>query len=116
MQNAYSLVMRNDEDLLALCATEGVAWIPFFPLGGAQPGMPKVTDLPEVPAIAERLGVSPSQVGLAWLLHHAPNIALIPGTSNPDHLQANIAAGSVHLDAASMRSLDHAGRQQDANS
>ncbi|MFI5821353.1 aldo/keto reductase [Streptomyces rishiriensis] len=114
VQNAYSLAMRSDENLLALCATEGVAWIPFFPLGGAQPGAPKVTDLPEVLAIAERLGASPSQVGLAWLLQHAPNTALIPGTTNPAHLQANIAAGSVRLDDAAMRSLDHVGMQQDA--
>ncbi|MEU2423481.1 aldo/keto reductase [Streptomyces sp. NPDC007851] len=116
VQNAYSLAMRNDEDLLALCAKEGIAWMPFFPLGGAQPGMAKVTDLPEVLAVADRLGVSPSQVGLAWLLHHAPNIALIPGTSNPHHLRANIAAGSVHLDNALMRSLDHAGVHPDAHS
>ncbi|UXX91701.1 aldo/keto reductase [Streptomyces sp. AD2-2] len=106
VQNAYSLVSRDDEDILELCAAEGIAWVPFFPLGGAFPGLPKATDEPGVHAVAESLGVTPSQVGLAWLLHHAPNVLLIPGTADPAHLEANIAVGGIALDAAHLATLD----------
>ncbi|MFJ3791455.1 aldo/keto reductase [Kitasatospora sp. NPDC090091] len=106
VQNAYSLVSRDDEDLLRLCTAEGIAWVPFFPLGGAFPGLPKATDEPAVHAVAASLGVTPSQVGLAWLLHHAPNVLLIPGTANTAHLEANIAVGGITLDAAALRALD----------
>jgi Predicted oxidoreductases (related to aryl-alcohol dehydrogenases) len=105
VQNAYSLVSRVDEDMLRLCAAEGIAWVPFFPLGGAFPRLPKVTDEPAVHAVAEALGVTPSQVGLAWLLHHAPNVLLIPGTANAAHLEANIAAGEITLDAVTLAAL-----------
>ncbi|KOV85334.1 aldo/keto reductase [Nocardia sp. NRRL S-836] len=106
VQNAYSLVSREDEDLLRLCVAEGIAWVPFFPLGGAFPGLPKVTDEPAVHAVAESLGITPSQVGLAWLLHHAPNVLLIPGTADAAHLEANVAAGDIALDAATLATLD----------
>ncbi|MET7778452.1 aldo/keto reductase [Streptomyces sp. NPDC005388] len=106
VQNAYSLVSREDEDMLQLCAAEGIAWVPFFPLGGAFPGLPKVTEEPVVHAVAESLGVTPSQVGLAWLLHHAPNVLLIPGTADAAHLEANLAAGKVTFDAATLATLD----------
>ena len=106
VQNAYSLVARSDEDMLALCAAEGIAWVPFFPLGGAFPGVPKVTDEPAVRAVAESLGVTPSQVGLAWLLHHAPNVLLIPGTADAGHLEANLAAGAITFDATQLADLD----------
>ncbi|MEU9556335.1 aldo/keto reductase [Streptomyces fumanus] len=106
VQNAYSLVSRDDEDMLRLCTAEGIAWVPFFPLGGAMPGLPKVTEEPAVRAVAESLGVTPSQVGLAWLLHHAPNVLLIPGTADPAHLEANVAAGDVSFDAAALATLD----------
>jgi len=106
VQNAYSLVSRDDEDLLRLCAAEGIAWVPFFPLGGSFPGLPKATDEPTVHAVAESLGVTPSQIGLAWLLHHAPNVLLIPGTANPAHLEANTAVGGITLDAATLATLD----------
>ncbi|MGW4982886.1 aldo/keto reductase [Streptomyces mirabilis] len=106
VQNAYSLVSREDEDMLQLCAAEGIAWVPFFPLGGAFPGLPKVTEEPVVHAVAESLGVAPSQVGLAWLLHHAPNVLLIPGTADAAHLEANLAAGKVTFDAATLATLD----------
>ena len=106
VQNAYSLVSRDDEDMLDLCVAEGIAWVPFFPLGGAFPNLPKVTDEPAVHAVAETLGVTPSQVGLAWLLHHAPNVLLIPGTSDPAHLEANMAVGGITLDAATLATLD----------
>ena len=106
MQNAYSLVARDDEDMLDLCAAEGIAWVPFFPLGGGIPGLPKVTDEPAVVAAARSVGSTPAQVGLAWLLHHAPNVLLIPGTANADHLQANVAAGAITLDNATLAALD----------
>jgi pyridoxine 4-dehydrogenase len=106
VQNAYSLVTRDDEDLLELCVAEGIAWVPYFPLGSAVPGMPKVTAEPAVVAAAKALGGSPEQVGLAWLLHHAPNVLLIPGTGNVDHIQENIAAGAVVLDDATLAALD----------
>ena len=80
--------------------------MPFFPLGGTFPGLPKATDEPVVHAVAESLGVTPSQVGLAWLLHRAPNVLLIPGTADPAHLQANTAAGSITFDAATLAALD----------
>ncbi|TLP66379.1 aldo/keto reductase [Microbispora triticiradicis] len=106
VQNAYSLVSRDDEDLLRLCAAEGIAWVPFFPLGGAFPGLPKVAEEPVVHTVAESLGVTPAQVGLAWLLHHAPNVLLIPGTADPGHLEANMAAGEIAFDEATLAVLD----------
>ncbi|GAA2558973.1 aldo/keto reductase [Winogradskya consettensis] len=106
VQNAYSLVARDDEKLLELCTAENIAWVPFFPLGGAFPGMPKVTDEPVVLQTAARLGVTPAQIGLAWLLHHAPNVHLIPGTADLDHLDANIAAGAITFDAETLAALD----------
>jgi pyridoxine 4-dehydrogenase len=106
VQNAYSLVSRTDEDMLRLCAAEGIAWVPFFPLGGAFPGLPKITEEPVVHAVAASLGVTPSQVGLAWLLHHAPNVLLIPGTADPAHLEANMAAGELTFDDATRATLD----------
>ncbi|MER6079756.1 aldo/keto reductase [Streptomyces sp. NPDC001833] len=106
VQNAYSLVSRDDEAMLQLCVAEGIAWVPFFPLGGAFPGLPKVTDEPAVLAVAESLGVTPSQVGLAWLLHHAPNVLLIPGTANAAHLEANMAVSDITFDAVTLATLD----------
>jgi len=106
VQNAYSLVAREDEDMLALCVAEGIAWVPYFPLGSAFPRMPKVTDEPAVGAAAQSLGSSPSQVGLAWLLHHAPNVLLIPGTADIGHLEANAAAGAITIDDATLVTLD----------
>ena len=106
VQNAYSLVSRDDEDMLRLCAAEGIAWVPFFPLGGAFPGLPKVTEERAVRAVAQSLGVTPSQVGLAWLLHHAPNVLLIPGTADTAHLEANMAASEISFAAAARAALD----------
>ena len=109
VQNAYSLVSRDDEDMLRLCAAEGIAWVPFFPLGGTFPGLPKVTDEPAVRAVAGALGVTAPQVGLAWLLHHAPNVLLIPGTADAAHLEANVAASEIAFDAAALAALDSVG-------
>ena len=106
VQNAYSLVARDDEPLVELCAAENIAWVPYFPLGGAFPGLPKVADEQAVRDAAKTLGVTTSQVGLAWLLAHSPNTLLIPGTADPDHLAANVAAGSITLDQATLAALD----------
>jgi aryl-alcohol dehydrogenase-like predicted oxidoreductase len=106
VQNAYSLVSRDDEDMLQLCVAEGIAWVPFFPLGGTFPGVPKATDEPAVHTVAASLGVTPAQVGLAWLLHHAPNVLLIPGTADAAHLEANMAVGAITLDEATLATLD----------
>ncbi|MEU4659276.1 aldo/keto reductase [Streptomyces sp. NPDC023723] len=106
VQNAYSLVSRGDEAMLRLCLAEGIAWVPYFPLGGAFPGLPKVTDEPAVVAAARALDVSPAQIGLAWLLHHTPNTHLIPGTADADHLRSNVEAGAVRLDEETLAALD----------
>ncbi|GAA0590275.1 aldo/keto reductase [Kutzneria viridogrisea] len=106
VQNSYSLVARGDEEMLRLCTAEQIAWVPFFPLGGAFPGMPKVTEDPAVAAVARSLGRTPEQVGLAWLLRHAPNVLLIPGTANTGHLEANVAAATIALDEAALSELD----------
>ncbi len=106
VQNSYSLVSRVDEEMLQICVAEQIAWMPFFPLGSAFAGMPTVTDEPAVTAAARSLGRTPEQIGLAWLLHHAPNVLLIPGTANPSHLEANVAAGTITLDDTTMSTLD----------
>nr|WSZ12155.1 aldo/keto reductase [Streptomyces canus] len=106
VQNAYNLLTRDDEDMLRLCLAEGIAWVPYFPLGSAFDGMPKVTDEPAVIAAARELNVTPAQIGLAWLLRHAPNVLLIPGTADPEHLEANVRAGAVTLDEATLSALD----------
>ncbi|WP_372351090.1 aldo/keto reductase [Streptomyces sp. KL116D] len=106
VQNAYSLVARDDEKMLEICVAEDIAWVPYFPLGSAFPGMPKVTDEPAVIAAAASAGVTPAQAGLAWLLHHAPNVLLIPGTADAGHLAANVAAGAVRFDPATLAALD----------
>ncbi|HWC21510.1 MAG TPA: oxidoreductase [Flexivirga sp.] len=95
VQNAYNLLQRDDEATLRLCAERGVAYVPFFPLGSAFPGMPKVTDDARVHSLAEQLGATPSQIGLAWLLRQSDAVLLIPGTSSVAHLEENIAAGRV---------------------
>ncbi len=106
IQNAYSLVAQEFEDLLAVCLEHGIAWVPFYPLGGAMPGLPKVTDQPKVIEISKQLGITPSQVGLAWLLQHSPNTLLIPGTTDYAHLQENLAAGSVVLTPEAVSELN----------
>ena len=113
VQNAYSLVSRECEDLLTMCLDRQIAWVPFFPLGGAFPGWPKVTEQPAVIDVAGRLGVTPSQVGLAWLLQHKPNILLIPGTASDAHLEENLACARIALDEQALVDLesDAAGRQ-----
>jgi aryl-alcohol dehydrogenase-like predicted oxidoreductase len=106
VQNAYSVVGRQFDDILALTGEHDIAWVPFFPLGSAFPGTPKVADQPEVVDAANRLGATPAQIGLAWLLQRAPQVLLIPGTASADHLAENVAAGELELDDAAIAALD----------
>ena len=106
VQNLYSLVDRTGESVLDVCREHDVAWVPFFPLGSAIPGFPKVVDQPAVQAAAAALGATPAQIGLAWLLAHYEGTLLIPGTANPDHLAENIAAGDIRLDPDTLKELD----------
>src|SRR6201996_2071125 len=106
VQNAYSLLDRSQEEMLDVCAAEGIAWVPYFPLGSSFPGFPKVADNEVVRAIAHELGVWPAQVGLAWLLAHASNTLLIPGTRSIAHLEENLGAGEVALTAEAIARID----------
>jgi len=106
VQNSYSVLDRAAEPVLGLCREHAVAWVPFFPLGGALPRRPKATGNPVVTAIAAGLGATPAQVALAWLLAHYAGTLLIPGTADPAHLAENIAAGSLRLAPAAVTALD----------
>lgn len=92
VQNWYNLANRRDDDLIDRLADDGVAFIPFFPLGGFTP-----LQSDGLSAVAARLGATRMAVALAWLLHRSPNILLIPGTSSAQHLQENIAGAGLAL-------------------
>ncbi len=110
VQTAYSLLSRQYEGMLDVCVRHKIAWVPFFPLGGAGfPGWPRVVDHPRVVEIASDMAVTPSQLGLAWLLEHQPNILLIPGTTSMSHLQENIASASLSVGADVLSALDALG-------
>jgi pyridoxine 4-dehydrogenase len=109
VQNAYSLLDRSAEAVLDVCRANGLAWVPYFPLGSAFPQIAKASDHPDVLATAGRLGATPAQIALAWLLAHYEHTLLIPGTSDPAHLADNIAAGDVHLDDEARATLDEIG-------
>jgi pyridoxine 4-dehydrogenase len=110
VQNPMSLLDRSDQPTLDRCREDGIAYVPFFPLGSAFPGARHVNDDPAVQAVAERLGRTPAQVALAWLLQHSENILLIPGTSSVGHLEENLAAGELVLDPAALDALEPADR------
>jgi aryl-alcohol dehydrogenase-like predicted oxidoreductase len=101
VQNQYNLAHREDEALIDDLAAAGIAYVPFFPLGGFTPL--QSTALSEV---AARLAATPMQVALAWLLQRAPNILLIPGTSSVGHLHENLAAAGLKLPADAVAELD----------
>lgn len=109
VQNAYSLLDRSDDAVLEACTAASIAYVPYFPLGSAIPGIPKVTDDPAVGAVARRLGATPAQVGLAWLLARADNVLLIPGTSSLAHLEENLAVADVELSEVDLAELTGAG-------
>jgi aryl-alcohol dehydrogenase-like predicted oxidoreductase len=106
VQNSYSLLDRSQEAMLDVCNAEEIAWVPYFPLGSAFPGFPKASDNPVVIEVAGELGATPAQVGLAWLLAHAPTTLLIPGTRSIPHLEENLGAGEVALSPDALTRLD----------
>lgn len=106
VQNEYNLAHRNDDALIDSLAEDGIAYVPFFPLGGFNP-LQSVT----LSAVAARLGASPMQVALAWLLQRSPNILLIPGTSSVVHLKENLSAGTLVLTKDAVAQLDSIGSQ-----
>lgn len=98
VQNPLNLVDRASMPVLEECTSRGIAFVPFFPLGSGFARPNPVLDNEQVLATAERLGVTPAQVALAWVLGLAPNVLLIPGTSSPQHLQDNLAVADIDLD------------------
>jgi len=105
VQNAYNLADRSDQPVFDACQADGVPYVPFFPLGSAFNPENPVLGAPAVKEAASRLGATPAQVALAWLLHLAPNVLLIPGTSSLEHLDENLAAGELVLDQAALDAL-----------
>jgi pyridoxine 4-dehydrogenase len=101
VQNLYNLAHRHDDALIDDLASHGIAYVPFFPLGGFTPLQSSTLS-----AVAGRLGATPMQVALAWLLHRSPNILLIPGTSSVAHLRENLAAGKLALSPQILTELD----------
>jgi aryl-alcohol dehydrogenase-like predicted oxidoreductase len=98
VQNAFNLADRSGQDLFDTCRADEVPFVPFFPLGSAFNPENPVLRAASVEETARRLNVTPAQVALAWLLHLAPNVLLIPGTSSLDHLEENLAAVDVAFD------------------
>jgi pyridoxine 4-dehydrogenase len=101
VQNNYNLAHRHDDALIADLAWQGIAYVPFFPLGGFTP-----LQSSELNSVAHRLKSTPMQVALAWLLHRSPNILLIPGTSSLGHLRENLTAGELTLSPETLAELD----------
>ena len=106
VQNPFSILDRKDIDVLKICQEVGIAYVPYFPLGSAFPNIPKVVEQPIIQGVAARLGISPAQVGLAWLLAQADNILLIPGTSSLKHLEENLAVEEIELSPQDLIELD----------
>ncbi|MDR6175585.1 pyridoxine 4-dehydrogenase [Nocardioides zeae] len=104
VQNLYNLAHRHDDALVDALARDGIAYVPFFPLGGFSP-LQSAT----LTRVAARLGRTPMAVALAWLLQRSPNVLLIPGTSSVAHLQENLAGASVPLAPADLAELDGIG-------
>ncbi|WP_188851010.1 aldo/keto reductase family oxidoreductase [Aureimonas glaciei] len=104
VQNQYNLVHRGDDALIDALAAAGIAYVPFFPLGGFSPLQSTALD-----EVAKRLGATPMQVALAWLLRRSPNILLIPGTSSVGHLGKNLAAAELDLPEEAMAALNAIG-------
>jgi pyridoxine 4-dehydrogenase len=101
VQNAYNVAHRADDTLIDALARDGIAYVPYFPLGGFNPLQSSILS-----DVARRLGATPMQVALAWLLRRAPNILLIPGTSSVAHLRENLAAAELELPTDALRALD----------
>jgi pyridoxine 4-dehydrogenase len=101
VQNMYNVANRGDDELIDHLADEGIAYVPYFPLGGFSP-----LQAEELGAVAERNGATPMSVALAWLLQRSPNILLIPGTSSVAHLRENVAGAGLELSAEDLAELD----------
>jgi pyridoxine 4-dehydrogenase len=101
VQNSYNVVQRRDDALIDHLASEGIAYVPYFPIGGFTP-LQSAT----LSNVARRLGATPVQVALAWLLHRSANILLIPGTSSVAHLRENLDAGRLSLSTEILAELD----------
>jgi aryl-alcohol dehydrogenase-like predicted oxidoreductase len=104
VQNFYNIAHRGDDDLIDALAAQGIAYVPYFPLGGFTPLQSDV-----LAAVARRLSSPPMAVALAWLLQRSPNILLIPGTSSVAHVRENLAAASLTLSARDVDELDAIG-------
>ncbi|MEU1296118.1 aldo/keto reductase family oxidoreductase [Streptomyces sp. NPDC005840] len=105
VQNMYNLAHRHDDALIDELAEQGIAYVPFFPLGGFSPLQSSA-----LTAVATRLGATPMSVALAWLLRRSPNILLIPGTSSVAHLRENVAGAGLTLSDTDLAELDAIGR------
>ncbi|MEN3540140.1 aldo/keto reductase family oxidoreductase [Microbispora sp. ZYX-F-249] len=105
VQNMYNLAHRQDDELIDELAEQGIAYVPFFPLGGFSPLQSSALS-----AVAARLDATPMSVALAWLLRRSPNILLIPGTSSVAHLRENVAGAGLSLSDEDLADLDKIGR------
>jgi aryl-alcohol dehydrogenase-like predicted oxidoreductase len=105
VQNMYNIAHREDDDLIDVLAAQGIAYVPFFPLGGFSPLQSSALS-----TVAARLGATSMAVALAWLLRRSPNILLIPGTSSTAHLRENIAGAGIALSDDDLAELDKIGR------
>ncbi|GAA3430138.1 aldo/keto reductase family oxidoreductase [Streptosporangium sandarakinum] len=105
VQNMYNLAHRQDDELIDELAEQGIAYVPFFPLGGFTPLQSSA-----LTAVASRLETTPMSVALAWLLRRSPNILLIPGTSSVAHLRENVAGAGLPLSDEDLAELDEIGR------
>jgi pyridoxine 4-dehydrogenase len=105
IQNFYNVARRNDDAFIDHLAAQGIAYVPFFPLGGFTPLQSSVLN-----AVAALLQVTPMQVALAWLLQRSPNILLIPGTSSLEHLRENLKASTLQIPSKALGELDSIGR------
>lgn len=104
VQNLYNVAHRNDDGFIEALAQRGIAYVPFFPLGGFTPLQSAALD-----SVAASLKATPMQVALAWLLHRSPNILLIPGTSSVEHLRENLNAARLQLSPETIAELDSIG-------
>ena len=104
VQNLYNLAHRGDDSLIDDLAAQNIAYVPFFPLGGFSPLQSDRLD-----SVVKRVGATPMQVALAWLLQRSPNILLIPGTSSRGHLRENLAVADIALDDEALTELDAIG-------
>ncbi|HWC15516.1 MAG TPA: aldo/keto reductase, partial [Terriglobales bacterium] len=107
VQNFYNVAQRKDDAFIDDLASQGVAYVPFFPLGGFTPLQSSALD-----TAAASLKVTPMQLALAWLLHRSPNILLIPGTSSREHLRENLKAASLQIPSEVLVNLNSIDKQE----